>query len=70
MNDSIDDFWSEPISRARVINRFVYRGRGRPKKTDYTTVEGLQILVNTALFWYLFVVKYGTNNLRALRSES
>lgn len=55
-----DDFYSPGISDIRLIDRFIYRGRGRPRKTDYTTFSSLQIKVNVLLFWYLFIVKYGS----------
>ena len=31
-----DDFWSDGIlDSIKIINRTMYRGRGRPRKTDY-----------------------------------
>ena len=55
-----DDFYSVGIADAKIIDRFIYRGRGRPRKTDYSTSRILDKKINIVLFLYLFIVKYGT----------
>ena len=39
-------FWGEGINAAKLIDRFVYKGRGRPRNTDYCTLEQLQRKLN------------------------
>ena len=43
-----DDLWGNGLmsTEGTFLDRFIYRGRGRPRKTDYSTVSLLQKKVN------------------------
>ena len=37
-----EDFYGESLIEGRMLNRFTYKGRGRPKATDYSTLDEIQ----------------------------
>lgn len=37
-----DEFYSDGICTLRMLNRFTYKGRGRPRKTDYCTFSDVE----------------------------
>lgn len=36
---SEDEFYSQSVIELRILNRFTYKGKGRPRKTDYITIK-------------------------------
>lgn len=42
-------FWGHSLFDLTVIDRFTYKGKGRPRKTDYTTFSILQYKMNVLL---------------------
>lgn len=42
----------------KILNRFTYKGKGRPRKTDYITVEEAQKILNKLMNDYLDNIKF------------
>jgi hypothetical protein len=47
------DFWAASIDKMKVLDRFVYKGHGRPRKTDYCTLQELERKLNQALHTFI-----------------
>lgn len=48
-----DDFYGVSMYDCFVLNRLTYKGRGRPRKTDYISVKELLKKINRAVDSYL-----------------
>lgn len=41
-----DDYWGRGLMDQPVLDYFLYRGRGRPRKTDYSPLSVIQTKIN------------------------
>lgn len=44
-----EDFYSDRITKSLVVSKLRYRGKGRPRKTDYMTLMEVQRQVTDAI---------------------
>jgi len=46
---NIDGFYGASLSEYKLINRFKYVGRGRPKNKDYCTLRDVNRMMNKVM---------------------
>lgn len=51
-----DDFWDSGFERL-MVNSYTYRGKGRPRKVDYITLEQIHRFYNKSMNEFLDKMK-------------
>ena len=46
INIMTGEFWSDGVMGGLYLDRWIYRGKGRPRKEDYSTLAVLQKKIN------------------------
>lgn len=48
----MEEFYSASLSEELILDRFLYRGKGRPRKTDYSPLSVIQKKINLLMSQY------------------